>query len=92
MKKLILLSLIISLGFSFNPLKEENISIHTHNHSHIQGNTHLHEHIHVDSSSKFFHEDQVFKSVESAFKTSYIDIEKPYLDSIKQSIFKPPIV
>lgn len=92
MKRVILLSLVILLCFSFDDLNSQDISIHTHNHIHIQGTSHAHEHIHMENSSKLFYKDESFYHLQSFSTNTYIEISQIISNPIINNIFKPPII
>jgi len=91
MKKLIFLSVIISLLFSSNSLKQGDIGIHKHVHTHTKVSPVSHEHIHIDSNYPLFLNTKENKGFFIFGSINYLEIKKIILSPIIDKILCPPI-
>jgi len=91
MKKLIFLSMIISLLFSSNTLTRENMGIHKHVHTHTKGSPVSHEHIHIDSNYPLFLNTKENKGFFIFVSVNYFEIKKIILNPIIDKVLRPPI-
>jgi hypothetical protein len=90
LKKSLLISLLVSLFFSFSDTLDNEIGLHSHSHSHILSSA-VHEHTHIDSTTTFFYSSKEEKDFELIYKSTYAYLDTNIPNPIKNGIFRPPI-